>query len=70
MSQNRDLIVGTFTGAVWLVAKGFIPHAATLNPERRRIEYRFPPEARESWVHFSAAKFHLEKISRQARGQA
>ncbi len=67
---RTDLIVGSFTGAVWLVAKGFMPLTATVNPLRRRIEFRFPAEAKDAWTAYFAAKNHLELMTRQAERQA
>jgi len=67
---RTDVIVGSFTAAVWLVAKGFMPLTATVNPLRRRIEFRFPAEAKDAWRAFFAAKNHLEQMSRQSERQA
>ena len=67
---NEDVVIGSFTGAIWLVAKGFMPLTAAVNPLRRRIEFRFPAEAKDAWRAFFAAKSHLEQMSRQSERQA
>lgn len=69
-NTNTNVVVGNFTAAVWLVAKGFMPLTATVNPLRGRIEFRFPAEAKDAWTAFFAAKNHLEQMSKQAERRA